>query len=80
MKKTYTKPEIMFEDFSLSTSIALGCELGAHHVENACAYEDKFMGVFIFTESLAVCTTKVPDGYNKLCYHVPESSQNIFAS
>lgn len=81
MKKTYTKPEIMFEDFSLSTSIAAGCEVGAHHTENACAYENEDFGEFIFTEGLTVCTTTYPDGaYNGLCYHVPEDTMNIFAS
>ncbi len=80
MKRTYKKPEIMFEDFSLSTSIALGCEYGAHHTENACAYEDEYLGEFIFTEGLAVCTATVPDGYNSLCYHVPKDTMNIFAS
>ena len=81
MKKTYTKPEIMFEDFSLSTSIALGCEYGAHHTEYVCAYEDEDMGKMIFTETISACTTKTQDGlYNTLCYHVPTESNNIFAS
>ena len=26
MKKAYSKPDIVFEDFSLSTNIAAGCE------------------------------------------------------
>ena len=81
MKKTYTKPEIMFEDFSLSTSIALGCEIAAHHAQNQCPYVEEYFGEVIFTEKLVgICTVTVPDGYNGLCYHVPSASQNIFAS
>ena len=79
MKKTYTKPEIMFEDFSLSTSIALGCEFAAHHAQDQCAFEEPYFGEFIFVND-AVCTVKVPDGYDGLCYHVPSPSQNIFVS
>lgn len=81
MKKTYKKPEIIFEDFSLSTSIALGCEFGAHHAEYLCAYEDEYLEAVIFTETISACTTKMQDGvYNGLCYHVPSDQTNIFAS
>lgn len=81
MKKAYTKPDIMFEDFSLSTSIALSCEYGASHVQYVCAYEDEFLEAVIFTNDISACTTKIQDGaYNGICYHVPSDATNIFAS
>lgn len=71
MKKAYSKPEIVFESFSLSQNIAAGCE-----------YTDpkdpdlEFTGLgFAFT-SEANCSYQVPnqvggDGeYNGICYHV----------
>lgn len=81
MKKTYAKPHIMFEDFSLSTSIAVACEYKAKHTEYSCAYEDEFLEQIIFTAEVSTCETKMADGaYNEICYHVPLESSNIFAS
>ena len=81
MKKTYKKPEIMFEDFSLSTSIAAACEYGASHTQYVCAYEDEFLEAVIFTNDIDACTTKMQDGaHNGICYHVPAETSNIFAS
>ncbi len=65
MKKTYSKPDIFFEDFSLSTSIAAGCE------EEPSAYSDKISGpcgvkweagVYLFSQNMNGCTRKVTDG------------------
>ena len=83
MKKTYTKPEIMFEDFSLSTSIALGCVYGAQHQQYMCPYVDnEFFEAVIFLESMGnVCETQVEDSANNgLCYHDPVPELKIFAS
>ena len=81
MKKRYTKPEIMFEDFSLSTSIATSCEFGASHSQYVCAYEDEFLEAVIFTADISACTTIMQDGaHNGICYHVPSEASNIFAS
>ena len=39
MKREYTKPIIVFENFSMSTNIAAGCEhITNNHVENVCGY------------------------------------------
>ena len=81
MKKTYTKPEIMFEDFSLSTSIALACKYGAHHAEYACPYEDEDMMIIVFIDHSMGCQDLVENGiYNGLCYHNPDDDTKIFAS
>lgn len=88
MKKQYAKPEIIFENFALSTSIAAGCEAiveGA--LGKACALQHGRK--FLFTDDVNACTTKVPDGftdeevmgpYTGVCYHVPSSDKNVFNS
>lgn len=83
MKKAYSKPDIFFEDFSLSTNIAAGCEEKPFGNTGDCGVKWS-KGVFIFTESISGCNHKVTDGadreYNSLCYHNPESSYNVFYS
>lgn len=84
MKKTYVKPEIMFEDFSLNNSITAGCEKIAQATENACPYVVKttYATFNIFTAQLVgICTTTEVDGNRDgICYHVPSSANNVFTS
>ncbi|MBQ7871776.1 MAG: hypothetical protein IJ357_06505 [Oscillospiraceae bacterium] len=80
MKKTYEKPAIIFEDFSLSTSIAAGCELVTPlpTSDDGCGYPTR--GGIIFIEGTQ-CTTYPQDGsYNGFCYHVPAETSNLFNS
>ena len=83
MKKEYTKPKIMFEDFALSTNIAGSCEV---HVQGANAGTCGlwFAGQMIFQDGVAGCLYKPTLGgdgsYNGMCYHVPISSHNLFNS
>ena len=80
MKKKYTKPEIKFEDFSLQTSIAAGCELETPLPSSSasCGYPTK--GGVVFVEGTQ-CTTYPQDGvYNGFCYHVPTDTSNLFNS
>ena len=80
MKKIYSKPEIIFEDFSLSTSIAAGCELDTPlpSYEENCGYPTR--GGIVFVEG-AQCTTHPQDGmHNGFCYHVPVETSNLFNS
>lgn len=85
MKKVYSKPEIVFESFILSQSIAAGCEYtDPNHV-------DLYMNGkgFAFTTE-ANCAYKVTnqaggDGeFNGICYHVfstdVESAVNLHNS
>lgn len=87
MKKVYSKPEIMFEDFSLSSSITVGCSaiVGAP-TAGECAYEvvSSRDTKYIFTTGMTnICTTtENDDEYNGLCYHVfsPEATGALFNS
>lgn len=82
MKKTYMAPEILFEDFSLSTSIAAGCEKVITPVLYQCGVNYPGLGI-IFTDAAWGCKIKVEDG-NSLgggyCYHIPSESANMFNS
>ena len=84
MKKTYSKPEIMFESFTMSTNIAAGCEktFGLYS-RGACGIPTNTPGVTIFNSTLnGDCTADGGDSatYNGLCYHVPIESDNLFNS
>ncbi len=86
MKKVYTKPEILFEDFSLSDSIAMGCaqKINSPHgwIANSCGYEFA-PGMKIFTEKVSGCDIKIVDGsdqFNGICYHVPTDANSLFNS
>ena len=85
MKKTYTKPEIMFEDFTLSTNIASGCEVKTRTPsENQCGVNAS--GINVFIEGMTGCEGfPVPDNgggdgeFGNICYHVPYG-ENLFTS
>lgn len=80
MKKIYSKPEILFEDFSLSISITAGCDIEhGTQAENECGYYFGRDGI-IFTETVDGCQYKKPDGYNNLCYHIPTETSDLFNS
>lgn len=79
MKKQYTAPDILFEDFSLSESIAAGCEfINKNLAEGSCGYPTR-NGV-VFMESVSGCKYHEPDTNDSLCYHVPNEYANIFNS
>lgn len=82
MKKTYTKPEILFEDFSLSTSITAGCDLDTPmpSYEENCGYPMQG-GKIVFVDGIQACTYKPQGGvYNGFCYHNPTDQTNLFNS
>ena len=74
MKKRYKKPVIVFEDFTLSATIAGDCEIKTHTpAVMQCAYEvvDEFFGTMnIFISGVSSCVFTQPDGYDGICYHV----------
>ncbi len=85
MKKVYSKPEIMFEDFTLSTSIAGGCEIRTNTPSaGACGYPyEGGNGQTLFTAQAGtdICNIAVNDDLsNGFCYHVPIDTKNIFNS
>ena len=85
MRKEYQKPEIVFENFAISTSIAAGCE----HITNlsgrdACGYMLR-NGDIIFLSSSTGCGTPnasgtYGEGDNSICYHNPGDNYNVFNS
>ena len=92
MKKTYTKPTIMFEDFTLSTSIAAGCELTPNTFANFNNCAHRIGDLFFFGSDLTGCTkfadkSRPVDAYSgtiinndTVCYHTPSDVNNIFNS
>lgn len=81
MKKTYSKPDILFESFALSTSIAAGCEEKPYEQTDYCGV--LWGNVTIFMSKETGCANLIKDedpDYNKLCYHVPSESYNVFYS
>lgn len=82
MKKTYCKPELTFESFELSQSVAAGCEFISNHVKGSCALD---LGIVtLFTQELFkqhVCgTTPAPGQDDSFCYDVPSDDKNVFSS
>lgn len=86
MKKAYVKPELYFENFELSASIAYSCGMPTLTPTNGTC------GVFIagvgnvFLTGVAGCKYTGANGKNYedgdfgICYHLPDSSQNLFNS
>ena len=75
-KRKYSKPEIFFDDFSLSTNIAAGCEFIP--IDNATECGVPYgRGKVIFTQLMTGCIDKVgADGeFNGICYHNPTDYQ-----
>lgn len=83
MKKTYEKPEIMFENFLLSTNIAGDCEKKTDtQSNNSCGMEFTGIGMVFLTDMSGCKDEKIEgdDGeYNGICYHVPYG-ENLFNS
>lgn len=81
--KKYTKPEILFESFTMSTNIAAGCEetTPLPSMEESCGYPIR--GGVVFMNGTQ-CTTyppaETPFEYNGFCYHVPTDLNNLFNS
>ena len=94
MKKTYTKPEISFESFLMSTNIAGDCEAKPDNQSNFDSCGMVFAPYVVFGSDLGGCTTSsgnlipFPVAPNTgtivkndtVCYHVPAESSNIFNS
>jgi len=88
MKKNYSKPEILFEDFSASCNIA-SCEIEANSAWNACGYYVENTRATVFVSPATGCNdyhSVIPWGddstdgnYGKICYHVPDG-YNLFGS
>lgn len=85
MKKKYSRPDIAFESFSLSTSIAGNCEFKTDTKGGGeCGYPMDGLGMLFLTSMSNVCTTMITDdmnlSFNGFCYHVPMENANLFNS
>lgn len=84
MKREYSTPDIVFDSFSLSNSIAGPCSYDTNtQNQNTCAVIIGNRRVF----TSAVLGYKVEGGYvvdsgiyNGICYHVPVNGFNVFNS
>lgn len=83
MKKVYSKPEIIFEDFALSTNIAGTCAVDTNLPSNpdGCGYLPEGAPQVIFLTGMAGCIRQFKDEeYNGICYHVPNETNDLFNS
>lgn len=87
MKKIYSKPEILFEDFAVTATIASGCERPCNQNEGTCAFEFQCgpWVMYIFNlEPGSPCSdgaeNLVGTEHDGLCYHAPSESFNTFSS
>lgn len=85
MKKLYTKPIVIIENFSLSTNIAGDCETKTNiPSNNSCGLD--FSGLMVFMQGMNGCTDIKVDNvggdgvFNGICYHVPSGNNNLFNS
>lgn len=83
-KKPYSKPEIFFESFQMTTHLSANCEkINTLHSQGTCAYK---LGRYnCFTSDVAACTDECPEGYmgmgyEGVCYWTHDQSKNIFNS
>lgn len=79
-KKVYTKPEISFVNFELSTSIAGDCKYQSNLSDNNCEMVPVIgeNGWITFSDPLKGCNDFVGD--DQLCYHVPSVDSSVFTS
>ena len=83
MKKEYTKPQIMFEDFTLSTNIAAGCEhqnVLPTNGTQGCGMAYGNLVIFVDTNACDLSVGRDDGEYGGICYHVPADQGNVFTS
>lgn len=78
-KLAYSKPNVEFVDFTLSSNIAANCsQIATTSDVNTCFYEENGLIVFVTTDS--GCTFPTGNSEDNFCYHVPFDDKRIFAS
>ena len=78
MKKTYNRPEIVFENFNISSSIA-ACAKEADSTRDSCGYA-YIAGRTLFVEENTGCSVVALDGSNGICFYIPTADTSLFAS
>ncbi len=78
--KTYTTP--IFVPIRLEeTTMAKGsCKIDSTQAEYQCAVYDSVVRGYIFDSSNNGCTATGASAQDRVCYHVPIASHNIYAS
>ena len=81
MRKLYSKPEVVFENFLISTNIAAGCVYKTNlQTEGNCGYDDDRGNGVIFTLDVTGCKYHNVEDSDSLCYHNPSDYGAIFNS
>lgn len=83
MKKQYSEPNILFESFSLCSSIAAGCAKKINTQYNGECGVPYGTKRIVFTDPVPGCKIKAEDGsplYDGLCYDVPIDMNALFNS
>lgn len=84
MKKSYSAPDIVFESFSLSTSIA-ACDIETNFNAGTCGYE-VYPEFVIFKYGIVGCGVPIEGDIfsnvngDTLCYDNPSGLTNLFSS
>ena len=80
VKRNYIKPDICFDSFELSSSMAAGCEMiGSNQDAYACPVLIPDWELTVFME-LGICDMHPPEQMDSICYHVPTADNNVFNS
>ena len=78
MKKLYSKPEIMFESFTLSASIASCDNIIDTQSKDQCGIEGTG-GIKMFSHGITDCDFEASnDEYDGFCYHVFDGTTSGF--
>lgn len=80
MKKVYSKPQIVFDSFELSQSIAANCDVITNYAEKVCPVDYKFGNKTVKLFMEAPCKFTAQGHYDNPCYHVPVTGEAIFSS
>lgn len=76
MKKAYSKPLIVFEDFHLSANIAASCGKPTNHAQFVC---QPVPGMILFLDTVSGRCQYTPDDAG-LCYQSYTEENTIFTS
>ena len=79
MKKEYKKPQIIYESFELSQSIAGGCEFVSSAMRGMCPVITD-LGFSVFITSYGCDVTPAPGDDDQFCYDVPSDSNQVYSS
>lgn len=78
MKKKYVKPDIVFQNFRLSTELCEACYIKAVYADYDCPIVIEDFPYTLITEFN--CEAYAPEITDTLCYHVPIEDYNVFSS